>query len=105
MPKNKSRREFITEAGAAAAALTTFAKTAPAQSHSSGARSPRPSISNSNGRVIGANDRINVGFVGCGGRMKTHIDYLARRSKEKGDTQMIAVCDIYDKRKQQARER
>jgi hypothetical protein len=21
------------------------------------------------GRVIGANDRINVGFIGCGGRM------------------------------------
>jgi predicted dehydrogenase len=103
MPVNKSRREFITKAGAAAATLTTFANTAPAQSNSSAARLPRPTVANQ--RVIGANDRINIGFVGCGGRMKTHIDYLARRAKEKGDIQLVAVCDIYDKRKQQARER
>jgi predicted dehydrogenase len=57
------------------------------------------------GRVLGANDRINVGFIGCGGRMNTHIDYVVRRAKEKGDVQPIAVCDIYDKRKAQARER
>jgi predicted dehydrogenase len=55
--------------------------------------------------VLGANDRINVGFVGCGGRMGTHIGYLVRRAKEQGDVQLLAVSDIYEKRKQQARER
>ena len=37
--------------------------------------------------------------------MNTHIDYVTRRAKEKGDVQAVAVCDIYDRRKQLARER
>ncbi len=51
------------------------------------------------GRVIGANDRINVGFVGCGGRMNTHIRRVMERNKERGDVQAVAVNDIWDKRK------
>ena len=58
----------------------------------------------SKGRVIGANDRINVGFVGCGGRMNTHIRRVMERNKERGDVQAVAVNDIWDKRKQRARE-
>ena len=54
--------------------------------------------------MIGANDRINVGFVGCGGRMNTHIRRVMERSKETGDVQAVAVNDIWDKRKQRARE-
>ena len=56
------------------------------------------------GRVIGANDRINVGFVGCGGRMNAHIRRVMERNKERGDVQAVAVNDIWDKRKQRARE-
>jgi predicted dehydrogenase len=51
------------------------------------------------GRVRGANDRLNVGFVGCGGRMNSHIRHLVARSKEKGDVMAVAVNDIWDKRK------
>jgi predicted dehydrogenase len=58
----------------------------------------------SKGRVIGANDRINVGFVGCGGRMNAHIRRVMERNKERGDVQAVAVNDIWDKRKQRARE-
>src|SRR5215813_11892565 len=103
MSRSNSRRNFIKQAGAAAAALTTLSETIPAQPNSRAVRPPRPL--HSNARVIGANDRINVGFIGCGGRMKTHIDYLVGRSKEKGDVQPVAVCDIYDRRKHAARER
>jgi len=56
------------------------------------------------GRVIGANDRINVGFIGCGGRMNTHIRRVMERNKERGDVQAVAVNDIWDKRKQRARD-
>ena len=56
------------------------------------------------GRVIGANDRINVGFIGCGGRMNAHIRRVMERNKERGDVQAVAVNDIWDKRKQRARE-
>lgn len=83
MAETKSRRNFLKQASAGAVALTAF----------------------SVGRVLGANDRINAGFVGCGGRMNTHIDYVVKRAKEKGDIQAVAVCDIYDKRKQLARQR
>jgi predicted dehydrogenase len=54
--------------------------------------------------VIGANDRINVGFIGCGGRMNTHIRRVMERNKERGDVQAVAVNDIWDKRTQRARE-
>src|SRR5690606_35919232 len=56
-------------------------------------------------RILGANDRINVGFVGCGGRMNSHITRIVNRAKEKGDVQAVAVNDIWDKRKAAARER
>ncbi len=103
MPENRSRRDFIKQvgqagqAGVAATMLTALSELGRAQSKANYGFAP--------GRVIGANDRINVGFVGCGGRMNTHIDYLVKRAKEKGDVQPVAVCDIYDRRKQQARER
>lgn len=97
MPDNKSRRDFIKQAGAGAAALTVLSETTTAQS--------KARYVFARGRVIGANDRINVGFVGCGGRMNTHIDYIGKRAKERGDVQPAAVCDIYGKRKNAARER
>ena len=98
MTEKKSRRDFLKEASAGAAAVTAgsalIPKLAAAQSK----------VRNvfATGRVVGANDRINVGFVGCGGRMGTHIRYLVTRAKEKGDVQILAVNDIYDKRKQLA---
>lgn len=97
MPQNKSRRDFIKQAGAGATALTALTEPSIAQS--------KANYVFARGRIIGANDRINVGFIGCGGRMNTHIDYFVKRAKERGDVQLVAVCDIYDKRKQLARER
>src|SRR4051794_12521516 len=51
------------------------------------------------GRVIGANDRINIGLIGCGGRGT----YVAREFKNVGEkasnAQILAVCDVYEKRK------
>src|SRR5262249_38484517 len=96
MSENKSRRDFMKQASVAVA-LTALGQPTPAQTKARYIHSP--------GRVIGANDRINIGFVGCGGRMNTHIDYFAKRAKESGDAQPVAVCDIYEKRKRSARER
>ncbi len=91
----QTRRDFVKLLGAGAVAT---AAGSPAQGSPV---APAPA----KGRIIGANDRINVGFVGCGGRMRTHIDHIVRRSKEKGDVQAVAVNDIWEKRKQLARER
>lgn len=97
MPEKRSRRKFLKEAGAGSAlALTALNAPVAAQSKSK--------LQFATGRILGANDRINVGFVGCGGRMGSHMRYLAARAKEKGDVQLLAVNDIYEKRKQRARE-
>ena len=90
-----TRREFIRQVGAVAAAGTVAA---------AGAQPAAQTTMAANGRVIGANDRINVGFIGCGGRMNAHIRRVMERNKERGDVQAVAVNDIWDKRKQRARE-
>jgi predicted dehydrogenase len=91
----RTRREFIRQVGAGAVAAAGSVTLA------GGAR-PAPVMAR--GRVIGANDRINVGFVGCGGRMNAHIRRVMERHKERGDVQAVAVNDIWDKRKERARE-
>lgn len=98
---SNSRRKFLKQAGAGAAvlsagnALTTKIVRA----------EPTEAPVFATGRVIGANDRINVGFVGCGGRMNTHINHLVKRSKDKGDVMAVAVNDIYERNKKLAQEK
>jgi predicted dehydrogenase len=52
------------------------------------------------GRIIGANDRILIGVIGCGGMANGHMTSIKRRMIEGGkdNVQMVAVCDLYDKR-------
>ena len=85
MPELKpSRRRFL---GTAAAGLAI----------------PRPATAASANRVIGANDRINIGFIGVGGRGRGHLRRIYARSQEQADVQVVAVSDIYTKRKERAR--
>lgn len=62
------------------------------------ARSFAASKAASSGRVIGANDRINVAIIGTGGRGF----YVGKEFKKVGDgahnAQIVAVCDVYQKR-------
>ncbi len=56
-------------------------------------------------RVIGANDRIGIGVIGVGGRGSSD----ARAFQHFGDKnnnacQIVAVCDVYEKRKRKAAE-
>ena len=46
----------------------------------------------SSSRVLGANDRINIVLVGCGGRGHGHIGELSRNSKE---ARIVGVCDVH----------
>ncbi len=93
-----TRRDFIRQVSAGAMAAAGAGTTLSGE----GVTRQAPAVSK--GRVIGANDRINVGFVGCGGRMNAHIRRVMERNKERGDVQAVAVNDIWDKRKQRARE-
>jgi len=55
--------------------------------------------------VLGANGRINVGVIGCGGMGSHHLRRLVNAS-EAGElnVKVIAVCDIYEPRKLRAKE-
>jgi len=57
----------------------------------------------STGRVIGANDRIVVGYVGVGGQGMAHVRSQKTHAHENNIVQ-AAVCDVYQKRLDAARE-
>jgi predicted dehydrogenase len=51
-------------------------------------------------RVIGANDRINIGLIGCGGRGSSDARTFTKYADEHNNScQILAVCDVYEKRK------
>lgn len=49
-------------------------------------------------RVIGANDRINVAVIGLGLRGSDHLNLLLEHRKNKQDIEVVALCDVYQKR-------
>ena len=82
MSTNKlSRRNFLgkTAVGLAGAAVTSSAMSMNAASY---------------GRIIGANDRINIGFLGCGARSQGHQNMVKMSEKDK-NLGVVAVCDIW----------
>jgi predicted dehydrogenase len=89
------RRDFLKRAGAAGLALSA-AGSAFASRAGKGAQS--------SGRVIGANDRIQVGVVGVGGRGHYVASQFQRFGDKNNACQMVAVCDVYEKRKRKAAE-
>ncbi len=50
------------------------------------------------GRVLGANDRINVGVLGAGGRGAYVGRVFAKIGQDTGACQVTAVCDVWQKR-------
>src|SRR5215468_6290855 len=53
-------------------------------------------------RVLGANNRLRVGIIGCGGLAQgAHIPSLMKMV-ETDNVEIAAVCDVYQKRLDQA---
>ena len=46
--------------------------------------------------VAGANERVRVGFLGCGGRAQAHIDLVNRLAAQGQAVAPVAVCDVWD---------
>lgn len=84
--QNLNRRNFLAGAGAVASALSAAAPSFAKMSAKSAAR------------VIGANDRINVGAIGVGGRGSYVANEFAKADKAGANCQVVAVCDVYQKR-------
>jgi len=47
-------------------------------------------------RVYGANEKINIAFLGVGGRCQQHIDVILQMQKENKNVVPFAVCDVWD---------
>lgn len=83
-----TRREFIKKTATAAAAFAA-------------APLLRPTVygqAPSAGKVLGANDRINVGFIGVGGQgMNAHVN-ISSKGAAANNISQVAVCDVWTKR-------
>lgn len=76
--KGCSRRRFLKTAGVAAAGLPFLS-----------AHRYR--------RVWGANDRLRIGLIGCGGIAQAHLGALLGMQEE-ANIEIVAVCDVYERR-------
>src|SRR5580698_298789 len=45
-------------------------------------------------RVLGSNDRIRLGQLGCGDRSQGHV-HMVQLAAKKVPVEMVAVCDIW----------
>ena len=54
-------------------------------------------------RIIGANERIKVGVIGCGGMANSHMAALLAM-KQSDNVEISAVCDVYTNRLDRAKE-
>ena len=82
--KKFSRRNFIGKTTAGIAAVTLPQSIARASSVSAASYK----------RIPGANDRINIGFLGCGSRSRGHLEMVKNSVKDK-NLSVVAVCDIW----------
>ncbi len=51
-------------------------------------------------KVAGANDRLRIGAIGCGGQAMSHLKTLVNM-RESDNCEVVAVCDVFDKRAEQ----
>jgi predicted dehydrogenase len=93
--KGLSRREFMKAAGATAAGVVASTVIG-GKAFAEGA-APAPA------KVIGANTRLNIGMIGIGGMGSGHLKMIKDMSQDQ-NVAIVAVCDLWDKRKKQAQE-
>src|SRR5437667_4672715 len=94
MAGGETRRDFIKKTATAAAAVaTTGIFKTPVYGQNTAP---------STGRVIGANDRIAVGYIGVGGQGMAHVRSMKAHAGENNIAQ-VAVSDVWTKRLQEAK--
>ncbi|MBI3850148.1 MAG: Gfo/Idh/MocA family oxidoreductase [Verrucomicrobia bacterium] len=91
----ESRREFIKKTATAAAAVVATANVFKTPVYG---QNQAPSA----GRVVGANDRIAVAYIGVGGQGQAHVDSMKRNASDNNIVQ-AAVCDVSKTRNGEAK--
>ncbi len=81
-----SRRNFLGKTAAGVAATTVSANATAMKT-------------GSYGRILGANDRINIAFLGCGSRSHGHQNMVKMSAADK-NLGVIAVCDLWKKNRE-----
>ncbi|MBV9300811.1 MAG: Gfo/Idh/MocA family oxidoreductase [Acidobacteriaceae bacterium] len=76
-PNTLDRRELLKKVSAAV--FATSAAALPARSYS---------------RILGANDRIRLAQLGCGGRSQGHV-HMVHMASRRTPLEVVAVCDIW----------
>ena len=85
-----SRRKFVRDLAGSAAGIAVL-----------GSNPGMSALSYS--RIPGANERINIGVIGCGGMAGSHMEALLAM-KQSDNIEITAVCDVYTKRLDKAKE-
>jgi len=93
-----SRRQFLERSAAAAGVSAALLSGASAKDKA------KP-VAKATTRVLGANDRINVAFIGCGMQFHALVGrgFVGRKAK-KNDFEYAAVCDVWEPRVKYAQE-
>jgi predicted dehydrogenase len=92
-----TRREFLGRTAATVASVSLL-----------GARAPRAEaqpLRGVQGRIPGANDRIRLGYIGCGMQFESLLSRFNARRDRTGDIEYAAVSDVWLPRLDHARER
>src|SRR5215831_10501572 len=96
VPAGLPRREFIKKTATAAAGIAAVSSVLKTPVYG---QSQAPS----SGRVIGANDRINVAIIGVGyGIGKDHLQGIHGKASE-NNVAVVAACDLFNKRRDWAK--
>ena len=82
--REASRREFVKMGGAALAVAAAPGMSARAY-----------------GRIVGANDRVRVGIVGCGDRMKGALIPSFLASAKAMNFEFVAISDLWNRRREE----
>jgi predicted dehydrogenase len=53
-------------------------------------------------QIAGANERLGIGVIGCGGMANVHMNRLLKLREKSDNFEFVAVCDLYDKRRDAA---
>jgi len=85
MRKSVNRRDFVKSAAGAGVTLTV--------------------LRSAKGKSASANDRINIGVIGVGGRGRALLDWAMKTGQQpENPAQVVAVSDVYGKRLRAAKE-
>src|ERR1700754_5040808 len=96
-----TRRDFIKTTGVTTAGLVAASMIGSEASPVEAAPRTLPASA----RIVGANGRVNYGFIGVGGMGSGHLNIIKTWvDKNEEDVAILGVCDVFEKRRRKAQD-